>query len=345
MDNAVILAEGVFGTTYGKTANGLVRYSKRFAIRSVIDSALAGSDAGTIISGKPAGIPVISTLSEAMETGADTLIVGTATDGGNLPPGYRPYIAEALRSGMSVVSGLHEFISDDHEFSRIARKTGSRITDVRKMFRDRHDVFTGRILDVKSTKIAVLGTDSAVGKRTTAININVALNSAGKRSTMVGTGQTSWMQGFEHTIVLDAIVSDFVPGALETVTWEAWNDGAPDFLILEGQGSVIHPAYPGSYEIIGACRPDAIILQHAPAREFYDGFEGFRIPPLENYIKILELMSGKKVIAISLNTEKMTDVEIEDFASTASERYGIPVFNPLSDLKAIPSYIQETVTQ
>lgn len=343
MDNAVILAEGVYATTYGKTANGLIRYSKRFNIRSVIDSRYAGQDAGTVLTGAHSGIPVVSSLEDALAHDVNTIIVGAATDGGVLPLNYRPYIEKALASGLSVVSGLHEFLSEDPQFSRLALEHKCKITDVRRLFRDRKDLFTGRIMEVRSTKIAVLGTDSAVGKRTTAINLNNALNERGLKSEMVGTGQTSWMQGFPHTIVLDAIVNDFVSGALETVTYEAWMDGKPDFLLLEGQGSVIHPAYPGSFEIIGACRPDAIILQHSPKRVFYDGFPGFSIPPLENYIKILEIMSGKKVIAISLNTEEMTELEIQEFMEKTSDRFGIPVFNPLSDARYIPGYILESV--
>lgn len=345
MNNAVILAQGVFGTTYGKTANGLIRYSGRYRINSVIDSVLAGRDAGEVISGVPSGIPVLSSINEVNLENTDTLIIGAATDGGLLPVSYRPIILDAIERGLSVVSGLHEFLTDDIEFSNSAARSGVTLTDVRKMFRDRRDLFTGRIMKVRSTRIAVLGTDSAVGKRTTAIRLNQAMNSMGRRSSLVGTGQTSWMQGVPHTIVLDAIVNDFIPGALETVTVEAWEDGNPDFLFLEGQGSVMHPAYPGSFEIIGACRPDAIILQHAPKRLDYDGFPGFRIPPLENYIKILELLSGKRVIAISLNTEKMTVDEIENYISTTSDQLGIPVFNPLADMASISSAIMDSVTQ
>jgi uncharacterized NAD-dependent epimerase/dehydratase family protein len=198
----------------------------------------------------------------------------------------------------------------------------------------RHN-FTGDILNVESKKIAVLGTDSAVGKRTTAVKLMEHLQGRGSSALMIGTGQTAWIQGFRHTIVLDAIVNDFVPGALEKVTVDAWNEERPDIMMLEGQGSVMHPAYPGSFEIIAACRPEAIILQHSPAREFYDGFPGFRIPPVETYIRILETLSGKKVIAISINREGMKDSELRETIEAYRDRYSIPVFDPLGDLREI----------
>ncbi|BAB59213.1 hypothetical protein [Thermoplasma volcanium GSS1] len=335
MENATILSEGVFATTYGKTANGLVRYSKRYHITSVIDSRLAGQDAGQVLMHKPSGIPIISSVEEAINGHAETLIVGIASDGGVLPENYRPYIRTALGYGMNIVSGLHDFVSDDPEFVKIARRTGSRITDVRKLFKDKKYFFTGNIEKVKAKKIAVLGTDSAIGKRTTAIYLNRAMKAIGKKSVMIGTGQTSWMQGFKYTVVVDAIVNDFVAGALETITYEAWDSERPDYMFIEGQGSVLHPAYPGSFEIIGATRPDAIILQHAPMRKYFDGFPGYEIPPLEKYIKILELLSNRKVIAIALNTENMDESMVKEEKSRLQAKFGIPVFDPLQRLSTV----------
>ncbi len=335
MENASILSEGVFSTTYGKTANGLVRYSKRYKISSVIDSRYAGKDAGLILSGTAKGIPIISSIEESIGNGAGTLIVGIASDGGILPDNYRPYIRTAINYGMNIVSGLHEFISDDPEFSKLALRSKSKITDVRKIFKDKKYFFTGRISEIKSKKIAVLGTDSAIGKRTTAIYINRAMNGLGKKSVMIGTGQTSWMQGFRYTVVMDAIVNDFVAGAIESAAVDAWDRERPDYMFIEGQGSVLHPAYPGSFEIIGATRPDAIILQHAPMRKYFDGFEGYPIPPLEKYIKILELLSNKKVIAIALNTENMTESMIKEEKSRLESIHGIPVFDPLQRLSNV----------
>ncbi|AAT43148.1 DUF1611 domain-containing protein [Picrophilus oshimae] len=339
MDRATLLAEGFFTTTYGKTANGLVRYSKRYDITSVIDSRYHGMDAGMLLMGRPNNIPVISSIKEAHNLGSDTMIIGVATDGGFIPNEYRKYIKEAISMGMNIVSGLHEYLSDDPEFRKLAKIYNVKLIDVRKMFESYKYSFTGRIKDVKSKKIAVLGTDSAIGKRTTAIYLNEAINNAGKKSIMIGTGQTSWMQGFKYTVVMDSIINDFVAGSLEYITLKAWDEERPDYMFLEGQGSIIHPAYPGGFEIIGALRPDAIILQHAPKRKYYDGFPEFEIPPLERYIKVLELISDKPVIAISLNRENMTDDEVQSEKESLEKRYNIPVFDPLKEFERMREVI------
>ncbi|HLH85552.1 MAG TPA: DUF1611 domain-containing protein [Thermoplasmataceae archaeon] len=342
MDNAVVLAEGVFGTTYGKTANGLVRYTRRYKVTSVIDSTKAGLDAGEVLTGKTKGIPIVKDVQESLKYNPTTLVVGVATDGGFIPENYRSFIRDALSRGMDVVSGLHEFISDDPEFSGIASRTGSRITDVRKMFRDLKPPFTGRIREVGSRRIAVLGTDSAIGKRTTAVILTNSLKESGINAMMIGTGQTAWMQGFEYTVVIDSMINDFIPGGLESTVLRAWEDLRPDVMFIEGQGSVLHPAYPGSFEIIGACRPDAIILQHAPKRFYFDGFPEFRIPELDKYIRILEMLSDRKVIAISLNTENMTSEEIDESIEHLERKYGRPVFDPLRSSPSILSEITAT---
>ena len=112
-------------------------------------------------------------------------------------------------------------------------------------------------------------------------------------------------------------------------------------MFLEGQGSILHPAYPGGFEIIGAMRPDAIILQHAPKRKYYDGFPEYPIEPLDKYIKVLELVSNKKVIAISLNTENMEPYEIDNEKVKLERQYGIPVFDPLQEFESITGVISD----
>ncbi len=341
MEKATILSEGYFATTYGKTANGLVRFTKRYSILAVIDSRYNGMDAGYVLMGKPSGIKIISSIREAKNLGTETLIIGVATDGGYLPEEYMPYICEAIELGMNIVSGLHQYLGDDPEFSRMAEMHKISITDVRKIFNGYKYSFTGKIQEVRSRKIAVLGTDSAIGKRTTAVYLNNAMMKIGKRSEMIGTGQTSWMQGFPYTVVMDSIINDFVAGSLEYVTYKAWSEKKPDYMFLEGQGSILHPAYPGGFEIIGAMRPDAIILQHAPKRRFYDGFPGYEIAPLEKYIKVLELVSNKPVIAIALNTENMLESEILIEKEKIERQFKIPVFDPLEEFERIANVISD----
>jgi len=340
MDSAVILAEGVFGSTYGKTAHGLVRFTSRYKIEAVIDSQFAGKDAGEILTGERNGIPIVSTLHEAINYKPKFLIIGAATDGGYLPENYRKVVREAIENGIGIVSGLHEFISDDPEFSKLANEKGVTIIDVRKMFRDRKIPFTGRIEEVKSKKIAVLGTDSAIGKRTTAVTLWRELNKRGKKAEMIGTGQTAWMQGFKYCAVIDACINDFVAGNIEHEVVKAWFEEKPEYIILEGQGSIVHPAYPGSFEIIAAGRPDGIILQHAPGRKTLDGFPNYPMPDVRRVIKILELLSQKKVIAITFNTENLTIYQAKEIAKDYGKKFRIPVILPLQEPEKLAEVVE-----
>ncbi|MGC8663026.1 MAG: DUF1611 domain-containing protein [Thermoplasmata archaeon] len=329
LPRAIILAEGVYGSTNGKTAHGLVRYSKRYEIVGVIDSEFSGMDAGYVLDGKTRNIPIFSNVEEALYLKPDILIIGAATDGGYLPANYRPFILKAMLNGMNIVSGLHEFLSDDPEFSSMANIMGVQITDVRKMFLKKQEFFTGEIENVKAIKVAVLGTDSAIGKRTTTIMLTEALKDMGYSAIFVGTGQTGWMQGAEYCALIDAMINDFVAGGIESEVVRAWKDHHPDFILIEGQGGILHPAYPGGFEIIAAARPEAIVLQHAPKRLYYDGFEKYPIPDVKKFMDIIELLSGHSIVGITLNTEKMSDFEIPYYIQDYEEKYRVPVDAPL----------------
>ena len=329
LPRAVILAEGVYGSTNGKTAHGLVRYSKRYEIIGVIDSNFAGMDAGYVLDRKYRNIPIFGSIEETFALKPDILIVGAATDGGYLPPEYRTYIRKAIEHGMSIVSGLHEFLSDDPEFSFLAEKYGVEIVDVRKMFLKKQEFFTGEIENVRALKVAVLGTDSAIGKRTTTIMLTETLKDMGYKAIFVGTGQTAWMQGAEYCALIDAMINDFVAGGIESEVVRAWKDHHPDFILIEGQGGIMHPAYPGGFEIIAAARPEAIVLQHAPKRLYYDGFEKYPIPDLRKFMEIIELLSGHPIVGISINTEKMQEFEVPYYIQEYEEKYRVPVDSPL----------------
>ncbi len=342
MKKAAVLAEGFLGTTYGKTANGLCRFTTRFDVVAAIDSTKKGQPIGEIVPKANAKIRIVGNVREAIELGANTMVVGVATDGGFLPENYRPIITNAIESGMEIVSGLHEFISDDPEFVKLSKENNVTITDVRKIFMSRRDFYTGRIREVRSKRIAVLGTDSAIGKRTTAVYLNESMKKLNHSSVMIGTGQTAWMQGFPYTVVIDSMINDFVAGGIESAILEAWDKEHPQYMFLEGQGSVLHPAYPGSFEIIAAGKPDGIILQHAPSRLNYDGFD-IPIPPMEKFIKILKLLSDREVIGISLNTENMNKGQIKEEIERLQSKFSIPVFDPLDSTDSMARIIEETV--
>jgi uncharacterized NAD-dependent epimerase/dehydratase family protein len=336
--DAVVYCEGSFNTPNGKTAHGLVRYSQRFNIICIIDSKYHGKDSGLILDGKPSNIPIVTDLDEAFQVAEkkrkkiSEFIIGLAPDGGRLPQTAMVGIKTALKMGLNVISGLHDFLTENKELVALAKENQCKLIDIRKPpARHMLHFFSGKINQVDSLKIALLGTDSAVGKRTTAWILVHAFREAGFTSELVGTGQTAWLQGAKYSIVLDSLVNDFVSGEIEHAVYEAWKEENPDVIILEGQGSLLNPAYPGGFELLAAGRPDFVILQHAPRRIYYDGFPGYRIQNLNHQIQAIEIISGTKVRAITLNHEGMEKDEIDKECKNIIKETGVPAFDVLEN--------------
>jgi len=310
---ALVYAQGAFNTPNGKTAHGLVRFTERYKVEGVIDSKYAGGDAGKILDGKPNGIPVFAELEEALQhlNKPKYFVIGLAPDGGRLPKDAWKVVYNAVKMGMNIDSGLHDFMSNNTELTTLAKSNKVKIRDIRKT-PDRDDLhfFTGKIEEVDCLKLAILGTDSAIGKRTTAWIIVHGLRKDGLKAEMIGTGQTAWMQGAKYSFVMDSLINDFVSGEIEHAVYEAWKNERPDVIVIEGQGSLMNPAYPGGFEILAAGRPNYVILQHAPRRLEYDGFPGYPLHPLHKQIEAIEMISGVKVAAITLNHENMSPEEI-----------------------------------
>jgi uncharacterized NAD-dependent epimerase/dehydratase family protein len=329
--NAIIYCQGAFATTYGKTAHGLIRRAKRYRILSVVDSRHTGGDSGTILDGRPNNIPVYAELREAIDAAKETdrpathMVIGLATDGGRLSSEVRNDVIKAIKLGLNVDSGLHDFLTEDTQISALAATYGIQLRDVRKTPpRKELHFFSGKIEEVASLKVAVLGTDSAVGKRTTAWMLVEAFQAAGLTAELVGTGQTAWMQGVRYSIILDSLINDFVSGEIEHVVWTAWKEIQPDVIVIEGQGSLMNPAYPGGFEILAAGRPDVVVLQHAPARIEYDGFPGYPINPLQEQIQVIELLSGKPVVAVTINHEGLPLKEVPRVCADITRSTGLP---------------------
>ncbi|MCF8126875.1 MAG: DUF1611 domain-containing protein [Deltaproteobacteria bacterium] len=334
--NAIVYCEGAFGTPNGKTAHGLVRRSGRYRVLSVVDSHHENGDAGAVLDGKSNRIPIHRSIEEAMKASkaashpATHLVVGLAPDGGRLPPFARKDVLSALALGLHVDSGLHDFLSEDLEMMSVAEKTGVVIRDVRKPpERKNLHFFSGKIEDVACLNVAVLGTDSAIGKRTTAWILTDALQSAGHAAELIGTGQTAWMQGVRYGIILDSLINDFVSGEIEHAVWRAWREVRPEVIVLEGQGSLMNPAYPGGFELLAAGRADGVVLQHAAGKRDYDGFPGYPIQALEKQIQAIELLSEKPVVAVTLNHEALTPEEIPGCCDEIHRTTGVPAFDVL----------------
>jgi uncharacterized NAD-dependent epimerase/dehydratase family protein len=331
---AIVYCEGNFAEIDGKTANGLVRSSEKYQIMSVIDSKKEGMDAGVVLDGEEIGIPIYKSLDDALNHSPmtpDYFIYGVAPASGILSLAERMLILKAMAMGMNIVNGLHEFLNEDSEFSAAAIEHQVKILDVRKP-RAKKDLrlFTGRIAEVNCPRIAVLGTDAAIGKRTTATILTQVLISHGINAVMVGTGQTGLIQGARYGVAIDAISSQFCSGEIEASILEAYDGEDPDVIIVEGQGALSHPAYLSSTFIIRGSQPDGIILQHAPKRKTRCDFDQFPMPSLASELNLIETFSKSKVIGITLNHEGMSDIEIEDAIKSYRGEFGLTVTDVLT---------------
>ncbi len=329
---AIVYCEREYLSANGKTAHGLVRHTDRYEIVGVVDSTAPVGDAGEILDEKKRGIPLFSSLKDAyLETKPEIFIIGAVSEGGILPKGYDEAVIWALSQGLDIVSGLHQFISDDERFTHLAAEKGCSITDVRKIFRDYKRFYTGEINHVESIRIASVGTDSAIGKRTTSVLLVQELKRRGRTADMIFTGQTGWMQGWPHGVVIDAMINDFVSGGIEGAILDSWRDLKPEFMIIEGQGSLVHPFFPGGFEIMAAGQIHGFILQDAPGRPFLDGFPGFAMPDPGRVIKIAKLLSQRPLLGIGLNHEGLSLEGIEKAKAKLRKRFLVPVEDPLVD--------------
>src|SRR5262245_52314442 len=333
---AIVLCDGRYTTVNGKTAHGLVRGTDRYRILGVVDAPTAGRDAGEVLDGVRRNIPIFASLPEALAAlpeKPDYAIVGVATHGGRMTAAIRASLKEALAQGLSVVNGLHEFASDDAELAALARRNGRTITDVRKVPpRSELHFWTGEVLNVAAPRIAVLGTDCALGKRTTTKLLVEACRRAGLAAEWIATGQTGWLQGAPFGFVLDALPNDFVTGELEHAIVSCARELHPDVIFLEGQSSLRNPSGPCGSELVLSGGSRGVILQHAPGRVFFEGHEkeGCRIPPVDEEIELLRLL-GARTLALALNGQHLDTGELRSAAAGLERRLGVLAVLPIED--------------
>jgi uncharacterized NAD-dependent epimerase/dehydratase family protein len=332
-NNAIVFCEGMFGELDGKTANGLVRYSSIYKIVGVIDSTKAGKDAGEYLDGKKNEILIYRSIDEALskiKEPVNYFIYGIAPSSARLPKEHRTIIFDALRHHLNIVSGLMDFFTEDRVMMKEARAYSVRIFDIRKPPSKRKlHIFTGKILDVKVPVVAVLGMDTAIGKRTTTICLKEALKARGINAVFITTGQTGLLQGAKYGRALDAIPGEFIIGEVEYAVTQAYENEHPDIILVEGQSSLSHPAFLSSFAILKGARPDAIILQYAPKRKVYCDYPFLPISDLQKEINLIKKISKADVIAITLNHEKMTDEELDRTAENYEAKYQLPTADVL----------------
>lgn len=333
-ETALVYCDKQFGLADGKTAAGLVRHSEIYTIVGIIDSSLAGMDAGKALGEEKRNIPIFAHLEDALSHLSkipDCYIYGKAPLETDISSEERLLILAAMDQGMNIINGLHQFFSEDAEFAIRAAQANIQIRDIRKppQLKDLH-VFTGQIAEINVPVVAILGTDCACGKMTTATELNNTLNNLGIRSVLVATGQTSLMQGARYGVSIDALVSQFVIGEIENSIIQAAAHESPDIILVEGQSAVSHPAFMSSLGILKGSMPDGIILQHPPARKFRCDFPNLAMPTVESEIKLIEAISPASVVAIALSHENLSDEEILEIVEDYEQRLQLPTADVLS---------------
>tara|TARA_B100000989_G_C19526546_1_gene467209 strand:+ start:1985 stop:3067 length:1083 start_codon:yes stop_codon:yes gene_type:complete len=339
--NAIVLTNGKLNLKSAKTAHGLIRGSKRFNIVSVIDSSFSEKYVHVDNNGKidlldsTSEIPIYKDMDSFLHSSikVDYCIIGVASAGGLLPYEMRQDVILSLKNGISIINGLHSILNDDDELRKISMQSNAKIFDIRvSRPRNKLTFWSGKIYDVKVPKIVVLGTDCGLGKRTTAKLIVENLKKNNIKSDMVYTGQTGWMQGWEHGFIFDSTLNDFVSGELEKAIYECYISKKPRYILIEGQAALRNPSGPCGSEFLISANVNGVVLQHSPKRKYFDGWEHINavMPSLDSEIELINSY-GKEVIAVTLNTQGMTDQEKIFHKELISKDLDIPVFLPLDE--------------
>ncbi|MGH3103248.1 MAG: DUF1611 domain-containing protein [Gaiellaceae bacterium] len=319
----LVLAEGFSGDPhYGKTARGIVRY-RRDDVVCLLDSTRAGETQD--------GLPIVATVDDALGFDPTTAIVGVATAGGRFPPAWRDLLKSCIANGLDLESGLHEFIADDEELAGLAARHGVELRDLRRP-PPGLSVPTGENLRIPARIVLTVGSDCAIGKKTVALELHLEAQRRNLRSEFVPTGQTGIaIAGWG--IAVDAVVADFIAGAAEWLVVEAHRRGG-ELLLVEGQGSLVHPAYSGvTLGLLHGSTPHAFVLCHMAGATEVDGFPGHPLPSLPELIELHERMSlparPARVEAIALNTRTLGEDEARAAIAAAADETGLPADDPV----------------
>ncbi len=345
---AIVLTHDRLATPFAKTAHGLIRGPSRYELLGVVDALAAGSDAGEVIGIGHSGVPVHASVTACLATGAAPThcVIGVATPGGVLPPAMREEVRMALQAGLHIVNGLHHLVGDDPEFAALAQQHRVTIHDIRRPPKTAALHFwTGAIDQVRAPRIAVLGTDCAVGKRTTCQAMAAACRAAGLRPAIVYTGQTGWLQGIPHGFILDATPNDFVSGELEHAIVQCDRDLGPDLILLEGQSALRNPSGPCGAELLLSGGARHVLLQHAPGRTFFEDLEHLhrRIPTIDDEIDLIGRY-GASVLAVCVHDGADPGVDFAAALQALRSRVAVPVLHPLrGDLDQLVPTLREIV--
>jgi len=324
----LILADGLFGPEESKTANACIRYTPE-RVAGVIDASSAGRTAQEVI-GLGGDIPVVATLEEGLALGPNALLIGIAPAGGQLPETWIRLLSRAIENGLEIWSGLHTFVSDVPELAALAKKHNVVIRDLRRP-PAKLTVANGRVREVDATVVLTVGTDCNIGKMTTQLQLLNAVRGHGIRTKFAATGQTGILiEG--SGIGVDAVIADFIAGAAERLVLDCAKEA--DLVLVEGQGSIIHPSYSGvTYGLIHGSLPHAQIMCAQPTRTAINRCEWVKIPPLVDFIRMSEaatsVLRPAPVIGVALNTYDLDEDVARRTVEDVQRETGLPTTDPV----------------
>jgi len=335
-DKAIILTNGELKNSDAKTAHGLIRGTKRFDIAGVIDTVSAGQDAGVVLDGLQRNIPVFANITDFIAQ-ADVkpvwAVIGVALAGGRLGTNWEELLLEVLENRIGIINGLHQSLSTVVRLKAAADRNQVRICDIRKPrpIEELH-YWSGKVYDVTVPRIAVLGMDCAVGKRTTCQMLMTLCEAGGIRTELIYTGQTGWMLGYGNGFILDATPNDFVSGEIERAIMDCARQSAPDLMLLEGQSGFRNPSGPCGAEILLSGDVKGVIMVHAPFRTHYVDHEsaGCIIPTVESEIELIR-MHGAETLAVVLNTETGEPGRLKAYQQDLATKLKLPVIRPIEE--------------
>jgi uncharacterized NAD-dependent epimerase/dehydratase family protein len=321
----VLLAEGFSADPhYGKTARGVLRY-RRDDVVAILDSTRAGE--------VDEGVPVVGGVDDAMRFDPTTALVGVATQGGRFPPEWIEILKSCVVNGLDIENGLHVFLADDPELAELAARHDVELRDLRRPPADLSTA-TGVNLAVPGTIVLTVGSDCAIGKMTVSLELDREGRSRGVRSLFVPTGPTgSAIAGWG--IAVDAVVSDFIAGAAERLVVEGSERGG-ELLWVEGQGAILHPVYSGvTLGLYHGSAPHLLVLSPSAGSSEIDGGRGGQHPiaPLREQVELHERLAlpvrPAKVVAVALNTRRLSDDDARAALAAAEAETGLPADDPV----------------
>jgi uncharacterized NAD-dependent epimerase/dehydratase family protein len=284
-------------------------------------------------------------VGEAARRGVRTLVIGVAPHGGQLPPAWVQVIVDALAAGLDVASGLHTRVSEHPRIREAARASGCKVFDVRHPAQD-FAVATG--LPRSGHRLLTVGTDCESGKMYASLALEAEMRRRGINVDFRATGQTGILIAGAG-VAVDAVVSDFVAGAAE---WLAPANEADHWDVIEGQGSLFHPAYAGvTLGLVHGSQAEALVLCHDAARKHVIGYPTYPLPSfgecIEAYERTARLTNPlARCIGLSINTSKLDPAAAEAYLRAAEAETGLPCVDPVrgSPARLIDALVQPTTT-